>query len=95
MRVAAQRNHYDGPDYLGLPVGQVDKGYLTRAEVWLDRKDHLVSPQAAVDDQFGGSWLTAQSMRLDAQGHVLETRDANGNRAMLQYDDVLARAAHR
>ncbi len=63
---ARSRFYYDD-----LPLGQVEKGNLTRREEWLDTENR---------------WLPRVQNSFDDYGNIVEVRDARGDRRTLDYD---------
>jgi RHS repeat-associated protein len=68
---ARSKSYYDGPDFLGLPLGQVDRGDLTRRDEWLDTD---------------GRDIARVKNKYDVYGNAIETRDARDDRRTLTYD---------
>lgn len=92
--------YYDGPDFDGLPLGTVEKG-------WKTRQTEVVFTQVEINEAYGGTppallatlyrketdptlgtiWVQdTQRYRLDAFGNQLETRNAVGHRMRITYD---------
>ncbi|MBI5493516.1 MAG: VCBS repeat-containing protein [Deltaproteobacteria bacterium] len=63
------RNYFDGEAFVGLPLGQATLGDLVRVERRLDA-DH---------------WMQLARNKLDADGSIVETLDANGHRRRMEY----------
>ncbi|WP_428268013.1 RHS repeat-associated core domain-containing protein, partial [Haliangium sp.] len=57
--------YYDGPDFVGLPAGQLDKGLVTRVTTRV---------RAGSDDT-----IALVRNRYDQHGNVIETMDPNGS----------------
>lgn len=74
--VAEARLHYDGEAFIGLPLGQVERGALTHREESLGLlEDHRFVPTLCQDfDQFG---------------NIVGILDANGNLTTVEYDDLV------
>jgi RHS repeat-associated protein len=72
-RVALKRFYYDGRPFEGLPLGDVARGDISRAEAWVGPKAH----------QFQ---LVSKS-RYDAHGNPLEVRDGRGGARTYDWDD--------
>ncbi|MBM4361399.1 MAG: VCBS repeat-containing protein, partial [Deltaproteobacteria bacterium] len=71
-RASMSRKYYDGADFLGLPLGQVERGVLAREEAW-------VGPD--LDD-----FERVLGTRSDADGNPVETRDARGGGRRFEWD---------
>ncbi|MEM7533265.1 MAG: toxin TcdB middle/N-terminal domain-containing protein, partial [Chloroflexota bacterium] len=71
--VSEQRFYYDGEDYVGLPLGQVTRGNLTR---------QTENVGDTSDDRF----IPTKRQAFDRYGNVVGIMDANGNRTSLEYD---------
>lgn len=96
--LSAKITFYDGPDFIGLPEGQVSSGNITRELVlaMLPAQNvfgHDLATLAAagygriVDPEIGeGFWATRISQRRDAGGLIAERRDAMGNPTTLTFD---------
>ena len=94
------RQHYDGAPFVGLPLGEVERGFKTRqVEVALTEREVdeaygglLPSELGAVleteaDPRFGTLYLRATGRaRVDAFGNQLETFDADGLRREFELD---------
>ncbi|HEY7663922.1 MAG TPA: toxin TcdB middle/N-terminal domain-containing protein [Xanthobacteraceae bacterium] len=97
--LALERRYYDGPDFQGLDLGQVDRGLLSRVS-------EAVLTQREVDEAYGGAqpllerfyrvetdpvrgklWLrdTGRS-KFDALGNTLVTLSPTGCRRTVTYD---------
>jgi len=76
--VESRRYHYDGEDFVGLPLGSVARGNLTRTRVYFADEDR---------------WIDVQRSAHDAHGNVVVSRDALGHEATFAYDDQIARYA--
>ncbi len=59
------RYHYDGEAFVGLPEGQLTRGFLTRVR----------------ESVAEGAWVETRRVRLDADGNVVDSFDANGDPA--------------
>ncbi len=71
-RVRMRRLYYDGAPFVGLPLGQVTRGDVSREEAW-------VGPElAAFEHDVATSY--------DADGRPLETRDARGGGRVFEWD---------
>jgi RHS repeat-associated protein len=92
------RRYYDGPDHVGLPLGQLTRGLLCREE-------HLVLPEAAFLSHYAGLsasdlgytsgtdadggpafFLQKERARYDLRGLKIEEMDSVGNVVSLAYD---------
>ena len=75
-RVLSQtRSYYDGPDFEGLPLGQVFVGLPTRQDAWLSAEGQ---PER---------WIDVARHAYDIHGHVIASLDANDNRREIGYDE--------
>lgn len=72
-RLAMRRRYLDGEPFVGLPVGQITRGNLTREEVW-------VGP--------GDRWIESGSFRRDTHGNSVEEKDGDGRRRLIEWDSV-------
>jgi YD repeat-containing protein len=63
--VSEQRNYYDGAAYVGLPLGQIAQGKLTRQ-------------QGHTGPNGGNQWLNVQRFKYDPYGNVIGRMDPNG-----------------
>lgn len=73
--VSDTRFYYDGEPFVGLPLGQLTRGDLTREESWL-------GPQEA-------RFVQTKRQQFDAYGNVIGLMDANGNLTAVDYDPLL------
>jgi len=73
-RLRLRRLYYDGAPFEGLPLGQVARGNLSREEGWVGPAD--------------GAFELVGSTRYDADGNVVETRDARGGGRAFEWDPV-------
>jgi len=73
--VAETRSYYDGEPFVGLPLGQVTHGDLTRQE------ENLGS---LGENRF----VQTNRQAFDAHGNVTSIMDANGNVTNVAYDEV-------
>jgi RHS repeat-associated protein len=71
--VSETRHYYDGEPYVGLPLGQVERGDLTRKEQGLD---------PTVGDRF----IPTKRQAFDGYGNVVGMMDAVGNTTTVVYD---------
>ncbi|MBI2392838.1 MAG: VCBS repeat-containing protein [Deltaproteobacteria bacterium] len=71
-RARLRRLYYDGPAFEGLPLGQVARGNLSREEGWVS------------DAKFE----LVNATRYDADGNVVETRDARGGGRLFEWDPI-------
>ncbi|MCP4541745.1 MAG: hypothetical protein GY832_31825 [Chloroflexi bacterium] len=74
--VSEARFYYDGPDYIGLSLGYVLRGDLSRKEESLG---------ALGDNRF----IPTQRQAFDAYGNVVGIMDANGNLTTVEYDPLV------
>jgi RHS repeat-associated protein len=65
------RSYYDGPDFIGLSLGQVMTGNLMRKEQWLNSESRDIS---------------RVKKKFDRYGNVVEIRDARDDRRTVMYD---------
>lgn len=72
QKVAESFSYYDGEDYVGLALGALDKGNLTRQEGW-------VSENTTVD---------LIRNRYDAFGNIIGIMDGNRNQRSIAYDPL-------
>ncbi|MCP4196183.1 MAG: hypothetical protein GY762_03455, partial [Proteobacteria bacterium] len=72
QKISESRTYYDGEAFVGLPLGQVEKGRVTRQEKWVK------------DDQY----ISLAKSQYNSYGMVTETRDGNDNRRTFEYDPV-------
>jgi RHS repeat-associated protein len=73
QRVSETFSYYDGPDYVGLPLGQVAEGNLSRQEGWVE----------------GGNYIDLVRNAYDSYGNIVGILDSNGNRRTITYDRTL------
>lgn len=73
-RLRLSRTYYDGDAFVGLPLGSVARGLVSREEAW-------VGP--ALD-----AFELVTSARYDADGNPAETRDARGGGRAFVWDPV-------
>ncbi|MBW2107233.1 MAG: VCBS repeat-containing protein, partial [Deltaproteobacteria bacterium] len=71
--VSETLNYYDGPDYVGLPLGQVAKGNLIRRQGWVE----------------GSTYVNLVRNAYDTYGNIIGIQDPNGNLRTIIYDTVL------
>lgn len=74
-KVAETLSYYDGPDYVGLALGQAVKGNLVRREGWVE----------------GSTYVDTLRRAWDAYGNVVGMKDANGNMRTVTYETTLYR----
>jgi RHS repeat-associated protein len=74
--VSEKRLYYDGPPHVGLPLGVVMVGNLTRQS-------------ASLGPEYDGRFVDIVRNRYDGYGNIVEIQDANGNLRTLGYDAVL------
>ncbi|NUN12960.1 MAG: VCBS repeat-containing protein [Myxococcales bacterium] len=94
------RHHYDGPEFVGLPLGEIQRGFKTRqtetaltsAEIidaWDGATPDAVSTlfRQEQDPMWGAVWVKdTRRYRVDNVGNALETIDALGHRVVVRYD---------
>jgi RHS repeat-associated protein len=97
--LSEKRFYYDGPEFIGLSLGQVDRGLLTKEEEW-------ILTQAEFDDHYAGMSQTSlgysletnadgiasvfssqRRYRYDSRGLVIASLDPLGTESMYGYDD--------
>ncbi len=71
QRARFKRVFYDGEPFVGLPVGQVVRGDLTREEAWVG----------------GDSFELLSASKYDADGNPLEIRTARGGGRLFKWDE--------
>ncbi len=71
-RLRFAEKHYDGEAFVGLPLGKVARGLITREMSW-------VGPGP-------DKMVLSSSSAFDAHGNPIETRDARGGGRLLTYD---------
>src|SRR5690606_24387339 len=66
VRVAMSRQYYDGPAFQGLPLGQVQRGNLSRTESWIEA-DRFAAEEASEFDEHGNqvALITARGGRQE------------------------------
>ncbi len=74
--VSDQRFYYDGEAYVGLPLGQITRGQLTRQEGGLGPAGE-------------NRYIATKRHAYDQYGNVVAMMDANGNRTTVEYDAQL------
>ncbi len=93
-----KRIFYDGPDFIGLPAGQVDRGLPSREEEWLMTQAAFNAHYAGMNgaslgytpalnaDGVASVFAVPQRSRYDARGLALATRDPLGTESRYTYD---------
>ncbi len=95
-----QRFYYDGPDFEGLPAGQVEKGNVTHNEelvltsaialdaYGVDQPDWsaLGYKEMSLPDGSTGWGVDAVRRRFDSRGNLIATRNPLGHEAQIDYD---------
>jgi RHS repeat-associated protein len=93
-----KRSYYDGPDFVGLPLGQVDRGLVSREEEWTltqaEFDDHYAGMDAAALGFTSGTnadgvpsvFAPSRRNRHDARGLVVATLDALGGESRVVHD---------
>ncbi|MEZ4864233.1 MAG: toxin TcdB middle/N-terminal domain-containing protein [Caldilineaceae bacterium] len=74
--VSDQRLYYDGDDYIGLPLGQLTRGDLSRQEESLGPNGN-------------GRFIPTKRQRFDAFGNAIGVMDANGQVITVEYDALM------
>ncbi len=94
-----RETHYDGDPFSGLPLGEAERGLPTRIRELNLRDaalppDYLGTRDMAADgferEAPGGEpgwYATIFSVRRDAQGNIVEQRDALGHATHIAFDD--------
>jgi len=72
-KVAETFSYYDGPDYIGLPQGEISLGNLTRQKGWLRDEEYIDLARNAFNDY----------------GNIVSILDPNGNQRTVIYENVL------
>jgi RHS repeat-associated protein len=92
------RRYYDGPDFVGMPLGQADRGLLTREEhLTLDQatfQAHYAGMDAAVLGYHAGQdadgnaamFIDAEAHAFTAAGQKRADRNALGHEKQYEYD---------
>lgn len=70
VKVSATRSYYDGEAYVGLELGSVEKGNLTRQEGWVA----------------GSKYVNLVRNDHDFYGNIVGIMDGNGNLREIEYD---------
>ncbi|MBF5042068.1 hypothetical protein FGE12_06650 [Aggregicoccus sp. 17bor-14] len=70
VRLSARRLYYDGPDFEGLPLGQLTRGQQTREERWVE----------------ADRWVSAQRVARDPYGNTVAMLTPRGARRSVEYD---------
>jgi YD repeat-containing protein len=68
--VSRRRTHYDGEPFVGLPLGEVARGNVSRVEEWVA----------------GDRWEIASATAYDGDGHPIEVRDGAGGARRFEWD---------
>ncbi len=63
--VSEQRNYYDGAAYIGLPLGHITQGKITRQ-------------QGNLGPNGGNQWVNTQRFKYDVYGNAIGRMDPNG-----------------
>lgn len=71
-RLSLTRTRYDGPSFVGLPLGKVTRGDVTRVEQWVGPGPEQFVPQT--------------ENAYDTDGNVTESRDAAGGARRFAWD---------
>ena len=98
--VDEHRTYYDGPDFVGLPLGQVDRGLISREEELVLDKATFDAHYAGMDADALGYHTAADAdgtmavfahprrSQYDARGLAVKTLDPLGIETTLTYDDA-------
>ncbi len=98
--LSEQRVYYDGPDFVGLPLGQAERGLKSREEELVLPADAFAQQYEGMDatglgyssgtDADGGAALFATSARTryDERGLAVATMDPMGSATSTRYDDA-------
>ena len=93
-----KRHYYDGPDFIGMPLGEADRGLVTREEEWTLTQADFDAHYAGMDqnalgyvsapnaDGVASVFATPQRHRYDARGIRVATRDALAAESRLTFD---------
>jgi RHS repeat-associated protein len=96
--LSEKRIHYDGPDFVGLPLGEAERGLVTREAEWVltqaDFDAHYVGMSQselgyvsdANADGAASVFALPKRHRYDDRGLLVATRDALGNETRYVYD---------
>ena len=69
-RLSQTKTYYDGDDYVGLPLGQIEKGLSTRSEGWVE----------------ANSYIQIARSKFDGYGNPVSLQDARGHFRDIEYD---------
>ena len=72
QKVSETRRYFDGDAYVGLDLGSVEKGNLTREEGWVE----------------GDTYVNLVRSAFDSFGNVIGIMDGNGNLREIEYDPI-------
>lgn len=93
-----KRLYYDGPAFVGQPLGQADRGLVTREEEWVMSKSDFDTHYQGVDrtglgfvtapnaDGIASVFATTQANDYDNRGVLVATQDPLGNERWYTYD---------
>jgi RHS repeat-associated protein len=96
--LSERRLYYDGPDFVGLPLGQADRGLKTREEEWVLTQADFDTHYADLDqallgyvsdtntDGVASVFAPAQRSSYNARGLPLASRDPLENETRIEYD---------
>jgi RHS repeat-associated protein len=96
--LSERRLYYDGPDFVGLPAGQADRGLTTREEEWVLTQAEFDAHYAGMDqaalgyvsgtnaDGVPSVFATTQRSRYDDRGLQQATLDPLGTETRFAYD---------
>ncbi len=96
--ISEKRRYYDGPAFVGLPLGQVDRGLVTRDEQLVLSEGEFAAHYAGMDAEALGyqvstdrdgvaSWfVNTDRSAYDTNGLKVADQDALGHRRDYEYD---------
>ncbi len=73
VKAAESFFYYDGADYVGMPLGMVNRGNVTRKQVW----------------KSGSEYIDVERKAFDSYGNVTGIMDGKGNLRTIGYDTLL------
>ncbi len=96
--LSEKRFYYDGEEFVGLPLGQADRGLLTREEEWTltqtEFEDHYTGMSQSElgftsdtnADGIASVFAACRRHHYDSRGLLLATRDPLGTESRFTYD---------